>query len=227
MVTIVGNDEHRRRRRVLSHPYSNSYILNSQTLDSIISRVSGRIKEGMAGWASIGTSVDVFLYTKCAMLDIVSGFLFGRENATDTLRDPVFENNLATLAKVATKNIQVQLGLGWPMTYFTSLLGDNKVPDLDATAQWQAWLTRMITNCYKSHPTKSSSTASLYDHFAIVSKLPSPRCRLTTWFLSSLWSWTTIFRRATSAWEYCCHIPCTSYHAFRTGNGCFGRRSSL
>lgn len=92
MVTMTGNDEHRERKRMLSRPYSNSYILNSQTLDSVLSRVSRRLREGIAGWASTGASVDVYQQAKCCTLDVSSGWLFGNENATDTLRDPGFEN---------------------------------------------------------------------------------------------------------------------------------------
>ncbi|KAF7940823.1 uncharacterized protein EAE97_007009 [Botrytis byssoidea] len=65
MVTMIGNDEHRRRRRMLAHPYSNSYILNSQTLDSTISCVSSRLRERMAMWASTGTAIDVYQQAKC------------------------------------------------------------------------------------------------------------------------------------------------------------------
>ena len=165
MVNMIGNDEHKKRRRMLSHPYANSYMLNSGTLDSILSRVSCRLREGMAVWASTGTSVDVYQQAKCCMLDVVSGFLFGSENATDTLRDPSFENDLTILARATTKNLHVRMSLDWPMTHFARLIGGNIRPDPAARGRWEAWITRVINNSYKSHPTKPSSTASLYDHF--------------------------------------------------------------
>ncbi|GFF57213.1 predicted protein [Aspergillus udagawae] len=164
MVTMTGNDEHRKRKRMLSHPYSNSYILNSQTLDSVLSRVSRRLREVLAGWASTGASVDVYQQAKCCTLDVASGWLFGSENATDTLRDPGFENDLTTLASAASKILSVRTSLDWPITYFASLVG-NGLPDPDVRGRWQAWLTRVITDSYRRHPTKPSSTASLYDHF--------------------------------------------------------------
>lgn len=135
MVTMISNDEHKRRRRMLSHPYSNSYILNSQTLDSILSRVSRRLREGITGCASTGTSVDVYQHAKCCMLDVASGYLF---DATDTLRDPGFGNDLTTLAKATSKNLHVRTSLDWPMTYFASLIGGNVLPDPDARGRWQA-----------------------------------------------------------------------------------------
>jgi cytochrome P450 len=165
MVTMIGNDEHKRRRRMLAHPYSNSYVLNSQTIDSTLSRVTHRLREAMAEWASTGTSVDVYQQAKCCMLDAVTGFLFGSENATDTLQDPSFENDLTTLTQATTKNLHVRTSLEWPMSYFASWIGGNVRPDPVARGRWEEWLTRVITNCYKTHPTKPSSTASLYDHF--------------------------------------------------------------
>ncbi|EEP82158.1 predicted protein [Uncinocarpus reesii 1704] len=173
MVTMIGNDEHRKRKRMLSYPYSNSYILNSQTLDSVLSRVSRRLGEGIAEWARIGTSVDVYQQAKCCTLDVASGWLFGRENATDTLRDPGFENDLATLASVASKIVSVRTSFGWPISYFASLIGNGE-PDPDATGRWQAWLTRVITDSHRRHPTKSASAASLYDHFYDSFKAANP-----------------------------------------------------
>ncbi|PQE23422.1 cytochrome P450 monooxygenase protein [Rutstroemia sp. NJR-2017a BBW] len=167
MVTMIGNDEHRRRRRMLAHPYSNSYILNSQTLDSTISRVSRRLREVMAMWASTGTAVDVYQQAKCCMLDVVSGFLFSSENATDTLQDPSFENDLTTLAKAKTKNLHVRTSLEGLMSFLTSLFGGNVLPDADARGRWE---TR--------HPTKTSSTASLYDHFYDSFKATDPEMSL-------------------------------------------------
>ena len=173
MVTMTGNDEHRKRKRMLSRPYSNSYILNSQTLDSVLSRVSRRLGEGIAGWASTGTSVDVYQQAKCCTLDVASGWLFGSENATDTLGDPGFENDLTTLASAALKRLSVRTSLDWPITYFASLMG-NGLPDPDATGRWEAWLTRVITDSYRRHPIKPSSTASLYDHFYDSFKAANP-----------------------------------------------------
>ncbi|PQE08038.1 cytochrome P450 protein [Rutstroemia sp. NJR-2017a WRK4] len=178
MVTMIGNDEHRRRRRMLAHPYSNSYILNSQTLDSTISRVSRRLREVMAMWASTGTAVDVYQQAKCCMLDVVSGFLFGSENATDTLQDPSFENDLTTLAKATTKNLHVRTSLEGPMSFLTSLFGGNVLPDADARGRWETWITRVITDSYRRHPTKTSSTASLYDHFYDSFKATDPEMSL-------------------------------------------------
>ena len=172
MVTMTGNEEHRNRKRMLSRPYSNSYILNSQTLDSILSRVSDRLREGIAGWASTGTSVDVYQQAKCCTLDIASGWLFGSENATDTLRDPGFENDLTTLASAALKRLSLRTSLVWPITYFESSIG--KLPDPDVTGRWEAWLTRVITDSYRRHPTKPSSTASLYDNFYDSFKAANP-----------------------------------------------------
>ena len=163
MVNMIGNDEHKRRRRMLSHPYGNSYILKSQTLESILSRVSRHLREGMAGWASNGTSVDVYQQAKCCMLDVASGYLFGSENATDTLRDPSFENDLTTLTKTTTKNLNLQTSLDWPLNYFASWM--SGLPDPEARGRWEAWITRVITDSYRKHLTKPSSTASLYDHF--------------------------------------------------------------
>lgn len=167
MVTMTGNEEHRERKRMLSRPYSNSFILNSQTLDSALSRVSHRLGEGLAGWASTGVSVDVYQKAKCCMLDVASGWLFGSENATDTLRDPGFENDLATLAKAASKIVSVRISLDWPMTYFSRfIVGIGKMmPDPDATSRWEVWLTRVINDSYKRHPNTPSESASLYDHF--------------------------------------------------------------
>ena len=173
MVTMTGNDEHRRRKRMLSRPYSNSYILNSQTLDGVLSRVSRRLREGIAGWASTGTSVDVYEQAKCCTLDVASGWLFGNENATDTLRDPGFENDLTTLATAALKRLGVRTSLDWPISYFASLNGNGR-PDPDATGRWKAWLTRVITDSYRRHATKPSSTASLYDHFYDSFKAANP-----------------------------------------------------
>jgi unspecific monooxygenase len=173
MVTMTGNDEHRKRKRMLSRPYSNSYILNSQTLGSVLSRVSRRLREEIAGWASTGVSVDVYQQAKCCTLDAASGWLFGSENTTDTLRDPGFENDLTTLASAGSKIIFVRTSLAWPIPYFASLIG-NGLPDPDVRGRWEAWLTRVITDCYRRHPMKPSSTASLYDHFYDSFKAANP-----------------------------------------------------
>ncbi|KUJ15316.1 putative benzoate 4-monooxygenase cytochrome P450 [Mollisia scopiformis] len=178
MVTMIGNDEHRRRRRMLAHPYSNSYITNSGTIDNILSRVKHRLQEGMAQWASTGASVDVYMQAKCSMLDVVTGFLFGSENATDTLLDPSFENDLTTLTQATTKNLHVRTSLEWPMSYFASWIGGNVRPDPVARSRWEEWLTQVITNSYRSHPTKPSSTASLYDHFYDNFKAADPEMSL-------------------------------------------------
>ncbi|PWY80091.1 benzoate 4-monooxygenase cytochrome P450 [Aspergillus eucalypticola CBS 122712] len=174
MVTMTGNDEHRERKRMLSRPYSNSYILNSQTLGSVLSRISSHLKEKMTEWASSSTSVDVYQQAKCCTLDVASGWLFGSENATDTLRDPGFENDLTTLASAASKIVAVRTTLYWPFAYLASLIG-NRLPNPDATVRWQAWLTRAITDAYRRHPTKPSSTASLYDSFYDAFKTANPK----------------------------------------------------
>ncbi|RAK92430.1 benzoate 4-monooxygenase cytochrome P450 [Aspergillus costaricaensis CBS 115574] len=174
MVTMTGNDEHRERKRMLSRPYSNSYILNSQTLGSVLSRVSSHLKEKMTEWASTSTSVDVYQQAKCCTLDVASGWLFGSENATDTLRDSGFENDLTTLASAASKIVSVRTTLYWPLTYLASLIG-NRLPNPDATFRWQAWLTRAITDAYRRHPAKPTSTASLYDSFYDAFKAANPK----------------------------------------------------
>ncbi|KAF7940822.1 uncharacterized protein EAE97_007008 [Botrytis byssoidea] len=92
------------------------------------------------------------------MLDVVSGFLFGSENATDTLQGPSFENDLTTLAKATTKNLHVRTSLEGPMNFLTSLLGGNVLPDAEARGRWETWITRVITDSYRRHPTKPSST---------------------------------------------------------------------
>ena len=173
MVTMTGNDEHRKRKRMLSRPYSNSYILNSQTLDIVISRVTSRLREGLARWASTGTSVDVYQQAKCCTLDVASGWLFGSENATDTLRKPEFESDLTTLATAALKRLTVQTSLVWPITSFARWIG-NGLPDPGVTGRWEAWLTQVITDSFRRHPTKPSSTASLYDHFFDSFKAANP-----------------------------------------------------
>ena len=178
MVTMIGNEEHRIRRRMLSHPYSNSYILNSETLNSILSRVSSRLRESIAGWASTGASVDAYHQAKCTMLDVVTGFLFGKENATDTLRDPSFEAVLTNLAESTSKNLYLHTTLEWPMSYFKRLLYGKVEPDPEARDQWTAWLTRVITDSYRRHPTKPSWSASLYDHFYDCFKAAFPNMRL-------------------------------------------------
>ena len=172
MVTMTGNDEHRNRKRMLSRPYSNSYILNSQTLDSVLSRVSCRLGEEVAEWASTGISVDVYQQAKCCTLDVASGWLFGSENATDTLRDPGFENDLTTLASAALKRLSLH-SVHWSITSFANLIG-NGLPDRNAKGRWEAWLTRVMTDSYRRHPTKSASTASLYDHFYDSFKAANP-----------------------------------------------------
>jgi cytochrome P450 len=173
MVTMTGNEEHRERKRMLTCPYSNSNILVSQTLGSVLSRVSCRLRKKIAGWTSTGTSVDVYQQAKCCTLDVASGWLFGSENLTDTLQDPGFENDLTTLASTASKIVSLKTSLGWPMSYFTSRIG-NKLPDPDITSRWQAWLTRVITDSHRRHSTKSSSTACLYDHFYDSFKAANP-----------------------------------------------------
>ena len=150
---------------MLSHPYANSCILNSGTLGDILARVSRCLREGIAVSASTGTSVDVYQQAKCCMLDVATSFLFGSENATDTLRDPSFEDDLTMLAKATTKNLHVRTSLDWPMTYFASLVGGNIPPDPARRGRWQTWITRVINNAYKSHLIEPSSTASLFDHF--------------------------------------------------------------
>ncbi|KAJ5874983.1 uncharacterized protein N7529_003413 [Penicillium soppii] len=129
---MTGNEEHRERKRMLTCPYSNSNILVSQTLGSVLSRVSCRLRKKIAGWTSTGTSVDVYQQAKCCTLDVASGWLFGSENLTDTLQDPGFENDLTTLASTASKIVSLKTSLGWPMSYFTSRIG-NKLPDPDIT----------------------------------------------------------------------------------------------
>ncbi|TEY42659.1 hypothetical protein BOTCAL_0387g00140 [Botryotinia calthae] len=141
MVIMIGNDEHRRRRWMPAHPCSNSYILNSQTLDSTISRVSRLLRERMAMWASTCTTVDVYQQAKCCLLDVISGFRFGSENATDTLQDPSFENDLTTLVKATTKNLHVRTSLDGPMSFLTSLFGGNVLPDARARGRWEMWIT--------------------------------------------------------------------------------------
>jgi unspecific monooxygenase len=173
MVTMTGNEEHRERKRMLTRPYSNSNILVSQTLDSVLSRVSCRLGKKIAGWASTGTSVDLYQQAKCCTLDVASGWLFGSKNLADTLQDPGFENDLTTLASAASKTVSLKTSLGWPMSYFASRVG-NKLPDPDITSRWQAWLTQVITDSHRRHSTKSSSTACLYDHFYDSFKAANP-----------------------------------------------------
>ncbi|KAF9699566.1 hypothetical protein EKO04_002697 [Ascochyta lentis] len=119
----------------------------------------------MAKWATTDASVDVYQQAICCMLDVASGYLFGSENGTDTLRDPEFENDLTKLTKTTTKYLRVRTSLIWPFTNLASLIGGNVLPDPAARARWEEWLTRVITNSYRTHLTKSSSAKSLYDHF--------------------------------------------------------------
>ncbi|KAJ5745048.1 hypothetical protein N7533_009918 [Penicillium manginii] len=173
MVTMTGGAEHRERKRMLTRPYTNSYILISPTLDDVLSRVSQRLKEAITSWANTGTSVDVYQQAKCCTLDVASGWLFGSENATDTLRNPAFENDLTTLASAGSKIITMRTSLDWRMTYFENWFG-NKLPDPEITSRWQGWLTRVITHSYKWHSTNSLSTPSLFDHFYDSFKAANP-----------------------------------------------------
>lgn len=166
MVTMIGNEEHKRRKRMLSWPYSNSYILNSQTLDTVISRVSTHLREGIAGSVKSGSSLDVYQQAKCCTLDIASGWLFGSENGTNTLKAPEFENDLTTLATAALKRLYVRTSLEyWPLSYVLRLIAGNGLPHPDITSRWESWLNQVINSAYRRHRTKSSSAASLYDHF--------------------------------------------------------------
>jgi unspecific monooxygenase len=158
---------------MLTRPYTNSYILISPTLDDVLSRVSQRLKEAITSWANTGTSVDVYQQAKCCTLDVASGWLFGSENATDTLRNPAFENDLTTLASAGSKIITMRTSLDWRMTYFENWFG-NKLPDPEITSRWQGWLTRVITHSYKWHSTNSLSTPSLFDHFYDSFKAANP-----------------------------------------------------
>ena len=173
MVTMTGNEEHRNRKRMLSRPYSNSYILSSPTLDSVLSRVSRRLGEEVAEWARTGLSVDVYQRAKCCTLDVAFGWLFGSENATDTLRDPGFEHDLSALASSALKRLSLRTSAHWSITYLASLI-DNGLPDREAKGRWEAWLTRVITDSYRRHPTKPPSAPSLYDHFYDAFKAANP-----------------------------------------------------
>ncbi|KAJ9144508.1 putative Benzoate 4-monooxygenase cytochrome P450 [Pleurostoma richardsiae] len=179
MVSIIGNDEHKKRRRMLSHYYSNTSILSSGNLDSVLSRVSSRLREGLAEWASTGASVDVFRQAKCCMLDVASGFLFGIENATDTLRDPTFQDDLTRLLAPSKQNLHVRTSLDWPMRpYFETLLGGNLQPDPVTREKWEAWLTGLIMNSHRTHPTKPSATHSLFNHFYDNFKAADPKMGL-------------------------------------------------
>jgi cytochrome P450 len=180
MVSMIGNDEHKKRRRMLSHYYSNTAILSSGNLDSVLSIVSCRLGEELAEWASTGASVDVFQQAKCCMLDIASGFLFGVESATDTLRDPSFENDLSSLLEPSKKNLHVRMSTDWPMKgpYIESLLGGNLQPDLPTRDRWESWLTGLILNSLRAHPTKPFVNQSLFDHFYDNFKAADPEMAL-------------------------------------------------
>jgi cytochrome P450 len=165
MVTMIGNEEHRRRRRMLAHPYANSYIMTSKSLDDVLCRVKGHLREAMAGWAKTETSVNVYENSKRCLLDIASGWLFGSENATNTMRDPAFENALTTLAIASNQNLHMRTIFEGPMYRIASLAGGTVPLNADARDQWAGWLTRVVTNSYMRHSNKASGNQSLYDHF--------------------------------------------------------------
>ncbi|KAK3316097.1 putative benzoate 4-monooxygenase cytochrome P450 [Apodospora peruviana] len=131
MVSIIGNEEHKKRRRMLSHYYSNTSIINSANLDGV-------------SLASSSSSVDVFRQCKCCMLDMATDFLFGIENATDTLRDATFLDDLTRLLEPSRKNLH---------------------PDMPTREKWEGWLTGLVLNSYRTHATKPPWTHSLFDHF--------------------------------------------------------------
>lgn len=149
---------------MLSRPYANSYILNSGNLDQVLARVSAHLRDTIAAQADSNTSIDVYQAAKCCTLDVSSGWLFGSENGTATLLDTSFEKDLATLASAAGKKVSVRTSVDWPMHFLANWI-DGKLPDPDATNRFQVWITKVIRNCHKSHPTKPASNASLYDYF--------------------------------------------------------------
>lgn len=175
MVTMIGNDEHKRRRRMLAHPYANSYILTSKTLANVLCRVKGHLREEMAKWADTDKSVDVYQQAKRCMLDIASGWLFGSENATETLKEPGFENALTTLAIASNQNLHMRTILEGPIHYFAGLIGCTAPLNPNARDQWADWLTRVVTDSHLRHSTRSSGTRSLYDHFYDCFKAANPQ----------------------------------------------------
>jgi hypothetical protein len=145
---------------MLAHPYANSYIMTSKALDNVFCRVKGHLREAMAGWAKTETAVNVYENAKRCMLDIASGWLFGSENATNTMRDPGFENALTTLAVASNQNFHMRTIFEGPMYRIASLAGGTVPLNSDARDPWAGWLTRVVTDSYTRHSSKAPGNRS-------------------------------------------------------------------
>lgn len=69
------------------------------------------------------------------MLDVASSWLFGSENAANTLRDSGFENALTTLAIASNQNLHMRTCLEGPINYFAGLISGTLPLNPDARGQ--------------------------------------------------------------------------------------------
>lgn len=85
LVSMMGNKEHGRQKRMISHVYSKSYIHNSEDVRKISEALVKTILEVLKGGE--GKEFDAYGFNHGIGADFMSAYLFGMENATNYLRD--------------------------------------------------------------------------------------------------------------------------------------------
>ncbi|KJY01837.1 cytochrome p450 monooxygenase like protein [Zymoseptoria brevis] len=87
MFGMHGAREHGRRKRMVSHVYAKSTLQGSGALSGITKVLVRRLRERLDEAARKGEQVEMYELFAAAMMDFVTGYVFGLRQGTDFLRE--------------------------------------------------------------------------------------------------------------------------------------------
>ncbi|KAK5996403.1 Cytochrome P450 monooxygenase otaC-like protein [Cladobotryum mycophilum] len=152
--STIGSKEHSRRKRMITHIYSKSYIQSSEAIKGQIRAiVYGRLLpilyQDASASKSYGTEVEsIFMATA---MDLVSAYIFGLQNGTNFLQDEPYRTHWL---KLYLSRLNHHF---WPqeLPWFTSLcsrLGLRLYPSAvdGANNELRDWNYRLCGNAHKT-----------------------------------------------------------------------------
>src|SRR5690242_14805018 len=88
MVSMLTSGPHSIRKRMLSHFYSKSYLLNSPILSAIFKNIlHTRLLPHLKQRCTAGTAFDIGEITSAAAIDLNTSYSFGLASGTNYMQD--------------------------------------------------------------------------------------------------------------------------------------------
>ncbi|PSS12811.1 hypothetical protein M430DRAFT_124452 [Amorphotheca resinae ATCC 22711] len=166
LVSMLDYKSHSTQKRMISHVYSKSYVLNSkdvQTLSSVL--LFDRLLPCLQSVASSSTPLEVHALNEALGMDFTSAYLFGLANSTDFIRD--IRTRREYMNNIRTK-----------MRGLYGSLAATKEQRMKATQEVEAFVLSLCQAAERSQvPDEKSPTSTPNTQPVVYSELSSHLCK--------------------------------------------------